>query len=304
MSEILRIAEKHSLAVIEDCAQAVGARYRGTLVGTFGHAAFFSFQLLKGINTYGGGMAVTNDASLAARVRQLASAEPLPTSRELIKRFLTGFAVRCGVSPRGFTFWGFPLQAVASFFGDHDFYEYLWEKIRPLDPFPDAYQRRYSNVQAIVGLRALARLHEFNDLSRAHARRYNAALADCRSIQIPRISPDIEHVYYQFCVYVSDPSRASRNAIRRGVDFETTHVDVCSTLPLFREFAADCPGAEVTKEALQLPVYSRLRASDVERVVKVVRQVTEDLAPLSARDKARIALAADVGRLKRQVRAS
>ena len=43
MSEILRIAEKHNLTVIEDCAQAVGARYRGTLVGTFGHAAFFSF---------------------------------------------------------------------------------------------------------------------------------------------------------------------------------------------------------------------------------------------------------------------
>ena len=215
-----------------------------------------------------------------------------------------GFAVRCGVSPRGFTFWGFPLQALASFFSDHDFYEHLWEKIRPLDPFPGAYQRRYSNVQAIVGLRALTRLDEFNARSRDHAQRYTKALADCRSLQIPRVSHDVEHVYYQYCVYVSDPSRARRNAIRRGVDFETTHVDVCSTLPLFREFAADCPGAEVTEEALQLPVYSRLRTSDVERVVKVMRQATGDLAPFSARDKARIALAADVGRLKRQARAS
>jgi dTDP-4-amino-4,6-dideoxygalactose transaminase len=47
MTAVMRIAEKHNLIVIEDCAQAVGARYRGRTVGTFGAASFFSFQLLK-----------------------------------------------------------------------------------------------------------------------------------------------------------------------------------------------------------------------------------------------------------------
>src|SRR5437763_5141465 len=119
MSEIMRIAERHDLIVIEDCAQAVGARYHGRLVGTFGAASFFSFQLLKGINTYGGGMAMTNDAPLAARIRALAEAEPTQTSGDLIKRFLTGYAARIGVSPKGFTFWGFPLQTAASFFAHY-----------------------------------------------------------------------------------------------------------------------------------------------------------------------------------------
>src|SRR5437764_8028375 len=109
MTEIMRIAEKHDLIVIEDCAQAAGARYRGRRVGTFGRAAFFSFQMLKGINTYGGGMAVTNDVAIASRVRELASAEPKQTNAELLKRFATGFAARAIVSPKGFTFWGFPL---------------------------------------------------------------------------------------------------------------------------------------------------------------------------------------------------
>src|SRR5438132_14371849 len=49
MSEIMRVAETHNLIVVEDCAQAAGARYRGSRVGTFGDAAFFSFQMLKGI---------------------------------------------------------------------------------------------------------------------------------------------------------------------------------------------------------------------------------------------------------------
>lgn len=283
MDEVMRIAERHNLIVVEDCAQAAGARYRGRQVGTFGKAAFFSFQLLKGINTYGGGMALTNDTALAGRIREQAESEPAQNTGDLLKRLATGLAVRSLVSPKGFTFWGVPIQAAASVFGNHDFSKYLWEKIRPLDPFPRNYRQRYSNVQAIVGLRGLARLDEFNARSRAHAERYASGLADCRAIQTPRLLAGAEHVYYQYCVYVSDAASASRRAIRRGVDFETTHVDVCSRLPLFKEFAADCPGAEATERALQLPVYSRLRPSDVERVLRVVRRVTSDLRPLDQR---------------------
>src|SRR6266568_1115698 len=142
------------------------------------------------------------------------------------------------------------------------------------------YRQRYSNVQALLGIRGLTKLAEHNARSRQHALRYTRGLSDCRAVQTPRVLPDVEHVYYQYCVYVSDPARASRRAIRRGVDFETTHVDVCSSLPLFKEFSADCPGARTTEEALQLPVYSRLRTSDVERVLRVVRNITGDLAPL------------------------
>ena len=280
MSEIMRIAERHKLIVIEDCAQAAGARWRGRRVGTFGHAAFFSFQMLKGINTYGGGMALTDDATLAAKVRAQAEAEPPPSTAELIKRFGLGLAARSLVSPKGFAGWGFPLGAALSFFSDADLSQYLWESIRPLKEFPRAYRRRFSNVQAVLGMRALNKLDEFNDRSQSHADIYTRGLANCAAVETPQVIDEAEHVYYQYCIYVSDPALAKRRAIRRRVDFETTHVDVCSTLPLFEEFAADCPGAERTAEALQLPVYSRLRTSDVERVLRVLKEVAADLAPL------------------------
>jgi len=300
MSDVMRIAEKHNLIVIEDCAQAAGASYRGRRVGTFGKAAFFSFQMLKGINTYGGGMALTNDSAFAASVRAQAEAEPLQTTAELIKRFAVGMTARSLVSPKGFAWWGYPIGAGASLVSDADLSKYVWEKIRPLGHFPGAYRRRFSNVQAILGLRALEKLDEFNKRSRAHAEIYTRGLADCRSLEIPRVIPDVEHVYYQYCIYVSDSARAKRRAIRRGVDFESTHVDVCSSLALFKEFAADCPAAEKTAESLQLPVYSRLRTSDIQRVLKIVLEVAADLAPLattagrSERDKELAASAANV----------
>ncbi|HYX27865.1 MAG TPA: DegT/DnrJ/EryC1/StrS family aminotransferase, partial [Pyrinomonadaceae bacterium] len=280
MAEILAVAEKHNLVVIEDCAQAAGARYHGRLVGTFGDASFFSFQMLKGINTYGGGMVLTDDTNLAVKVREQTNAEPLQTAGDLVKRFAGGLVSRVGISPKGFTFWGFPIQATASLFGHYDLSKYIWEKIRPLKPFPRSYRQRYSNIQAFLGMRALAKLDQFNSRSRAHAAVYDEGLADCRSIQVPARDAAHENVYYQYCIYISDAARAGRRAIRKGVDFETTHVDVCSSLPLFKEFAAHCPGAEQTANALQLPVYSRLRDSDVQRVLQVVREVTSDLPPI------------------------
>jgi dTDP-4-amino-4,6-dideoxygalactose transaminase len=71
MKEILEIASRHNLFVIEDAAQAVGAKLDGCPVGGWGHAACFSLHPLKNLHAYGdGGMATTRDESLAARLRQ------------------------------------------------------------------------------------------------------------------------------------------------------------------------------------------------------------------------------------------
>lgn len=277
MSEVMKIAERHDLIVIEDCAQAVGARYRGRRVGTFGTASFFSFQLLKGINTYGGGMALTNDVVLARSVRAQALKEPAPSVLDLARRFAAGYGARVAVSPKAFTFWGYPLQAAVSLLGHHDLSRFIWEKIRPLEQFPRPYHQRYSNVQALLGLRGLANLQRHNERCRAHAAQYTRGLTDCRNIQTPRVPGDVEHVFYQYCVYTSGSLQLSQWAIRRGIDIETTHVDVCSKLELFEEFRAECPGAEVTEKALQLPVYSRLRESDIDRILRVVREANRRL---------------------------
>ena len=66
MDAIMAIAERHGLWVLEDCAQAHMARYKGRLVGTFGIAATFSFYPSKNLGAYGdAGCIVTNDDQLA-----------------------------------------------------------------------------------------------------------------------------------------------------------------------------------------------------------------------------------------------
>jgi perosamine synthetase len=69
LSPILALAKKHHLAVIEDCAEALGARYRGKQVGSFGDIACFSFYANKFITTGEGGMITTNNKDLFQKVR-------------------------------------------------------------------------------------------------------------------------------------------------------------------------------------------------------------------------------------------
>ena len=71
MDEIMRIAEKYNLHVIEDCAEAHGAEYKGKKVGSFGIINCFSFYGNKIITTGEGGMCVTNDEELAEKMRML-----------------------------------------------------------------------------------------------------------------------------------------------------------------------------------------------------------------------------------------
>jgi dTDP-4-amino-4,6-dideoxygalactose transaminase len=72
MPELLALARQHGLEVIEDAAQAVGAKLGGQPVGTFGRVGCFSLHPLKNLNACGdGGMLVTNDDAVAQRARLL-----------------------------------------------------------------------------------------------------------------------------------------------------------------------------------------------------------------------------------------
>lgn len=73
MAEIGAIARAHDLFVVEDCAEALGARIGNQWVGTFGHLATYSFFGNKTVTTGEGGMVCSDDADLIARVRKIKS---------------------------------------------------------------------------------------------------------------------------------------------------------------------------------------------------------------------------------------
>jgi len=87
MDAIMALAGRHNLKVIEDCALAVGTRWRGKHAGLFGDAAIVSFYPVKHITTGDGGMFVTRHAELAAKV---AKARAFGVDRGFAERAIPG----------------------------------------------------------------------------------------------------------------------------------------------------------------------------------------------------------------------
>ena len=220
MDPILEIARAHRLAVIEDCAHALGATYRGRPVGSLGDAALFSFQTLKPLNTYGGGLAVARDPGLAERIARLADAEPPPTEQAVRKKLWHGRVQRISIRPSVFTWTLFPVLWASAYLNTNPDV-YLWETIRPLDPLPHDYRQRYANVQAALGLEALEHLDRWTTDTQAHAALVTRLLLDVPGARLPSVPADRTHVFYQVLRVLPGPRRdgaAQPEARRRSRD--------------------------------------------------------------------------------------
>lgn len=72
LDSLMALSERHDLAIIEDCAQATGTRFRERQVGSFGSTGCFSFYPTKNLGSYGdGGAVITNDNNIAKRLRMM-----------------------------------------------------------------------------------------------------------------------------------------------------------------------------------------------------------------------------------------
>ena len=275
MDAIMAIAQKHNLRVVEDCAHALGATFGDRPVGTHGDAAIFSFQTLKPLNCYGGGLALVRDMPAAQRVRALAEREPWPDQKRVENRLLIGRLQRIFIKPWVFSISLFPVLWVSALI-DANPDVFLWEKIRSLDPPPPQYTERFPNAQAVIGLESLKHLDEWTAQSRANAELVTRALSDVPGIQPPYVPPDCTHVYYQYCVYGPEGPKRDElvvRCVRRGIDIETLHVDVPPDMDLFGTVRSEAAGARRAAQAMQVPVYAGLTREQIERVASTVRDV-------------------------------
>ena len=163
MDPIMELADQHNLKVIEDCAQAHGAQYRGRYVGSFGHAAAFSFCQDKIMTTGGeGGMLLTNDAAAWS------SAWSFKDHGKDYDR------VNNDHHPPGFRW-------------VHDSFGTNW---------------RMTEMQAAIGRVQLRKLSQWVDVRRRNAAALNEGLSGMNALRVTTPPPDIVHSYYKYYVFI------------------------------------------------------------------------------------------------------
>lgn len=270
----LALAGRHELVLIEDCVHALGARYRGRPLGSFGRAAFFSTEETKTISTTMGGMVTTADPELADAVREFQRGCSVPP-RGLVARYLVKLVAYHVLTQPHL----------------HHYARRLYEALGRPQPLPEptsteemhgerppGYERRLANAQAAIGLRQLGRLQR-NLRARARAvEGYVDRLREC-GFEPARVPPEREPAYVRFPLAVADRPAALRRARRVAVlgRWFTSVLEESASPQHGGYVPGSCPTAEAAcRRLVNLPTHPRVRAADLDAIASA-------LAPLEPR---------------------
>jgi hypothetical protein len=248
MDPILQLAREHNVYVIEDCAQAQGAIYKGRQVGSMGDAAAFSFCQDKIMTTGGeGGMLITNSERVWDRAWSY---------KDHGKSY---DAVYNQQHPPGF--------------------RWLHES------FGTNY--RLTEMQSAIGRVQLGKLTRWVATRRKHAATLHARLASLPALRIPVPGPEFGHSYYKFYAFVRpeklrkgwDRDRIMNAIVADGVPCS---VGSCSEIYLERAFQIHYPQArllvarELGETSLMFLVHPTLTDADVQLTGDTVRKVMRE----------------------------
>ena len=244
MEAILALARRHGLRVVEDAAHAFPTRYQGRLVGTLdSDITVFSFYANKTMTTGEGGMVVVRDPELARRIKLM---RLHGISQDAFDRYVSK-------TPAWF------YEVVAA-----------------------GFKYNLTDIAAAIGIEQLRKIDRFLDRRQALAARYDAALAELPLVLPPQPDGDSTHAWHLYVVRLSAGAPLRRDELinrlsERGIG-TSVHFIPLHRQPYWRENCAAEPArfpvAETAFDAmLTLPLYTRMRDADQERVIDALKSL-------------------------------
>lgn len=241
LDRLNHLRDRYGIDVVEDAAHAIGTRWHGRPIGSFGNLAAFSFYVTKNITTIEGGALATNDSAIAERVERLA---------------LHGLSL--GAWQR---------------FSDKGFKHY--------DATEPGFKFNMTDVQAALGIHQLPHLDEWIRRRGELADRYKALLANLPLELPPAAAPDTVHAWHLFQVLVARDARMTRDELLEhltasgigvGVHYRAVHLH-----PYYRDRYQLDPTAfpiatDISNRTLSLPLSPKVSEADQDRVMRVLAE--------------------------------
>lgn len=277
MDVIMDIARHRNVPVIEDCCLALGSTYRGNLTGTFGKAAYFSFQWNKPYTTGLGGMAVVNDKDLSGRIEKLVAGElSKPSLKETALLAAQLMVYRLFVYPRttalAQTVFRY-LTKKGAVVGSSSTGEF--EPVMAKDFF-----KGISLVQAFSGSRQFRKIDKVISHRKMMANLYDKLLSEkgwqTRNYDKSSQTP----VMVRYPVRVKEKTKALAEAAKAGVElgswFESPLHPIETQLDIYNYKAGMCPEAEkACREVVNLPLHPRASEKTARRSIDFVTEFAQ-----------------------------
>ena len=270
MDAIMEIAHRHNLFVVEDCAHAPGAEYKGRKAGSIGDIGCFSFHSLKNMSTLGeGGMITFNRDEWAPKIRPLSSIGAL-YNRQARAEEKFGPYVRSPYEYADHSAGAFSFDATGAIRVGNNY--------------------RMSEVAAATGSVQLHKLDGFNQMRIAIGQRLNEGLAEIDGIRVQRTPSGYKHIYHLYVFFyqpLKEGSNQEKETLIRILD-QDDGIEVINRyfpihlLPEIRSQGhafGECPVAEKVwfEQHVNLPIFPTLSLDQadymIERIGQAVKKV-------------------------------
>ena len=271
IAELAGLCRERGVALMEDCAHALGVRVDGKAVGTFGQLGVYSFAEGKNMPCFGGGAISLMDEAAAERAREILAGGHMPAAKELTGKAIDVWIKWFVTRPLVFGLTAYQVLKLKLMQGkplmDSAMGDALLDKYMASDPKVT----RFANLQATVGLRQLERIDAFNAGARRNAEVLHEAIGDVPGLVLPRMDRDNIYVYFPLKL---DPARRDdlrHFLLRHGVDTKKTDMADCSSLKPFREGRRP-EGQPAEAALLELCVYPNLSQGQMRRIGRAIRE--------------------------------
>ena len=253
MDNIMEIAGKHGLLVIEDCAHSPGGEYNGRKAGSLGDMGVFSFHQQKNMSTLGeGGMITTSD-------------------KGLFERALSYRSLCCRIYGESYKYLSideneFPM--------DKDYWKLQFDGI--------GYNFRMTDAQAAVGIEQLKKLDNHNAKRRELAAALDFKLRDIQGILPPYVDAKVLHTFHLYAIQLEKEFPVSKSDFmwsmytEHGIKVWSHYMLIHLTAPYRAQGhgEGECPVAEeVINRCVSLPIHPRLDEEAVDYMVSCIEEI-------------------------------
>jgi len=264
VDEILQVSRHHNVLVVEDVAAAIGARYRGQLLGVFGDASIISFHSTKVISGGMGGALLTNNDELARNIDFLLKSEGI--TRENGWRMF----VRTLVWKTVTNSWVYPI-VLSGYRTLRN--ERMFEVISPHSDIPSKFLSLSSSFSSILIKLQLDRLDWNLERRRKLAQIYTEELSEHSGVKFPIIPGECSPSWIQFPLMVTDKRAFYKHMQRNHIDLNWTFRYSCTDSFKLNGF----PNAhKAAHTVLGLPTYPSLSDEQAQYVCNVIKEYLSD----------------------------
>jgi dTDP-4-amino-4,6-dideoxygalactose transaminase len=271
---IVTACKKRGVPVVEDAAQAFGARIGGRRAGTIGHAGIFSFGLLKNVTSFLGGAILTSDPQLEARIREELTGFSDFSGGPLASKMAKGAAFDTVTNPLFFDTAIYWLFRYAYLHGLEFFKNQLDTDANPkaYASLPATYAERMSDGQAEIICDQLARCDRDMQARIANAALYHEGLKDLPDLVLPPLRTDGSHIYLYYPIQCRNRDRLALSMTKDLRDVQISHHRDCSAMFCFAAYSRDCPNADrAAREVIYLPTYPDYGKDQVTANIAAIR---------------------------------